>query len=35
MNCVPGMVTEFAFEIYTTHEYESCRIWLKVANIMQ
>jgi cytochrome c oxidase subunit 2 len=25
MNCVPGMVTEFAFEpIYTTAEYKNC-----------
>jgi cytochrome c oxidase subunit 2 len=33
MNCVPGMVTEFAFEpIYTTAEYRSCMV-KKVANI--
>jgi cytochrome c oxidase subunit 2 len=34
MNCVPGMVTEFAFEpIYTTAEYENCLMVKKVANI--
>jgi cytochrome c oxidase subunit 2 len=34
MNCVPGMVTEFAFEpIYTTAEYRSCLHGKKVANI--
>jgi cytochrome c oxidase subunit 2 len=28
MNCVPGMVTEFAFEpIYTTAEYKNCLTW--------
>jgi cytochrome c oxidase subunit 2 len=29
MNCVPGMVTQFAFEIYTQMSIESCLIWLK------
>jgi cytochrome c oxidase subunit 2 len=29
MNCVPGMVTEFAFEPIYTIRIESCLIWLK------
>jgi cytochrome c oxidase subunit 2 len=34
MNCVPGMVTEFAFEpIYTTAEYKLPYMVKKVANI--
>jgi cytochrome c oxidase subunit 2 len=34
MNCVPGMVTEFAFEpIYTTAEYRKPYMVKKVANI--
>ena len=34
MNCVPGMVTEFAFyPIYTTAEYREFLWWEKVARI--
>jgi cytochrome c oxidase subunit 2 len=30
MNCVPGMVTQFAFTQYTLQmSIESCHIWLK------
>jgi cytochrome c oxidase subunit 2 len=33
MNCVPGMVTEFAFEpIYTTAEYRELPYMVKKAN---
>jgi cytochrome c oxidase subunit 2 len=29
MNCVPGMVTQFAFTQYILMSIESCHIWLK------
>jgi cytochrome c oxidase subunit 2 len=34
MNCVPGMVTQFAFTLYTTEEYRDLPYMVeKVANI--